>query len=104
MPRIAIVGAGRWGINHVRASVRVPDVELAMVCDASEGALRKARGFAPNAKLVRRFEDVLASDVEAVVLATPAVAHAEMACAVLAAGKHVLVEKPLALNVEDADK
>ncbi|MBK8252294.1 MAG: Gfo/Idh/MocA family oxidoreductase [Polyangiaceae bacterium] len=105
MIRVAIVGAGRWGINHVRAFARLPEVTIAAVCDIHPNALLRARTFAPSARSVHTLEEVLAApDIDAVVLATPARTHAPMAEAVLRAGKHLLVEKPLALTVADAER
>jgi predicted dehydrogenase len=103
MVRVAIVGAGRWGINHVRAFGRIPSADVRAVCDGSDAALEKAHKLVPGARLEKSYEAVLAApDVDAVVLATPAKDHAHMALAALAAKKHVLVEKPLALRGEDA--
>ncbi len=102
--KVAVVGAGAWGINHVRAFERAKGAELVMVCDASEDALKRAKSIAPNAKLGRDLSDALTNaDVEAVVLATPAPVHAEQTVAALAPGRHVLVEKPLALRASDAE-
>ncbi len=104
MVRVAVVGAGAWGMNHVRAMSRAKDADLVMVCDSSEGARARAATLAPRARLGHGFEEALAAaDVDAVVLATPAKDHAEQARALLAAGKHVLVEKPLALTAADAE-
>ena len=74
-----------------------------MVCDSSEAALDRARALAPRARLAADLGDALsAADVDAVVLATSARDHAEQARTALNAGKHVLVEKPLALSAADA--
>jgi predicted dehydrogenase len=103
MVRVAVVGAGAWGINHVRAMSRAKDAELVLVCDGSESARARAAGIAPKARLCADLADVLvAADVDAVVLATPAKDHAEQARAILNANKHVLVEKPMALDAADA--
>jgi predicted dehydrogenase len=99
-----VLGAGAWGINHVRTFARAKDVELVMVCDPSEGARKKVAGIAPQAQLGKSLEDAIAAGVDAVVLATPAVSHASLAAQAANAGLHVLVEKPLGLNVAEAEK
>src|SRR5262249_22491802 len=105
MIRVAVVGAGAWGINHVRAFARTKGAELVLVCDPSEASRERARGLAPRARTAPSLEDALsAPDVDAVVLATPAVQHASHAQLALAAGKHVMVEKPLALNGAEAER
>jgi len=103
-PRIAVVGAGAWGRSHVRTFAAERSCELTWVCDPSASALAAAHDLAPHARLSERFDDVLtAADVDAVVLATPARLHAEQAARVLETGRGVLVEKPLALSVADAE-
>jgi len=102
--RVAVVGAGAWGVNHVRSFARLSGCELAAVCDHDEKNRRRAAELAPGARLYSRYEDILGdSAIDAVVLATPAVLHASQASAALAAGKHVLVEKPMALTPGDAE-
>jgi predicted dehydrogenase len=105
MIKIAVVGAGGWGINHVRTFARARDAQLVAVADPSEAAVKRASGFAPGARMSRGLDEVLAApDVDAVVLATPASAHAAHARQALEAGKHVFVEKPLALSAADAEQ
>jgi predicted dehydrogenase len=102
--RLAVVGVGAWGVNHVRAFARLKGVEVAAVCDSSAEARSRALAIAPRARAESDLATVLDDPtIEAVVLATPAVAHAAQARQALAAGKHVLVEKPLALSAGDAD-
>jgi predicted dehydrogenase len=101
--RLAVAGAGYWGINLVRAFARVPGAQLVAVCDPDERARTRAAQLAPGARLEGAFEALLgAADVDAIVLGTPAVHHAAQAQAALAAGKHVFVEKPLALTAREA--
>lgn len=105
--RVAVVGAGSWGINHVRSFARLPGCELVAVCDPDTKNRSRAANLAPGARLFDRYEDLLdegGSGLDAVVLATPAVLHAEQSLAALARGKHVLVEKPMALTARDAER
>ncbi len=104
MTKLAVVGVGAWGVNHVRAFARLKGVEVAAVCDSSPEARARAQAIAPRARAESDLAAVLADpSIEAVVLATPAVTHARHALDALAAGKHVLVEKPLALSAADAE-
>lgn len=102
--RVAVAGCGYWGINHVRVFTNLSGAELRAVCDPDEAPRRRAQAIQPAASAVADFDELLAApDVDAIVLATPARLHAAQALAALAAGKHVLVEKPLALSLADAE-
>jgi UDP-2-acetamido-3-amino-2,3-dideoxy-glucuronate N-acetyltransferase len=97
--RIAVVGAGYWGKNLVR-NFHALNV-LQAVCDSNEVALNRIRQDYAVAT-TQDFEAILRdSQVDAVVIATPAAQHYELAVRCLRAGKHVFVEKPLALRVEE---
>jgi predicted dehydrogenase len=90
------------GRNHVRLLSSLPGAELVGVYDprpeAAEAAAREH-----GARVFPRLED-LAGEIEAAVVAAPTVAHAEMGCALLDRGLHVLIEKPLAASLEEADR
>ncbi len=102
--RLAVAGTGYWGINHVRAFSRQKGCTLTALCDPDARALDRAAQFAPQARRYATVEELFGDGgVDAVVLATPAVAHAAQAQAALAAGKHVFVEKPMALSTADAE-
>ena len=103
--RIAVIGAGAWGINHVRALVGEPRCEVAAIVDPDTRARARAAPLAPNARALETSVGVLADPgIDAVVIAAPARTHAHLACAALEARKHVLVEKPLALTLADAEE
>ena len=99
----ALIGAGYWGKNIARnlADLGV----LHTLCDASEETLKKAKeqyeDVAVTADISKVFND---NDIGNVFIAAPAVMHYELAKAALIAGKNVFVEKPLALNVGDAEE
>lgn len=99
--RTAVVGAGYWGRNLVRNFAGLPQADLVRVIDASEDVQERTRSQYPGTEVTADFEDALKDDVEAVVLAVPAEAHAPLAKRVLEAGKHVFVEKPLTLSPAD---
>jgi predicted dehydrogenase len=105
MTRVGVVGLGYWGPNLARNFDRLPDAELAWLCDASGDALeRLARAF-PSARTTASLEDLLGDEsLDAVALATPVSTHAELARRVLEAGKNCFVEKPLGQSVEEAER
>lgn len=98
---VAVIGCGYWGKNLVRNFAQLG--ALAAVCDTDQETARQlSRTY--NVP-VRRCEELLADPgLEGVVIAAPAVQHATLARAALEAGKHVFVEKPLALSVEEAEQ
>ncbi|WP_020107891.1 Gfo/Idh/MocA family protein [Nocardia sp. 348MFTsu5.1] len=100
---VAVVGAGYWGPNLVRNFRASPDWDLVAVCDLDEQRARKVIGPRSTVVAESSFERLLErDDIDAVAIATPAQTHASLAMAALEAGKHVLVEKPLAPSVIDA--
>jgi predicted dehydrogenase len=99
---VAVVGLGYWGRNLLRTFANLPIARVTGLCDLDPGQVAKfapdhpgARGGTDYAELLRR------ADVDAVALATPPSRHHAMALAALEAGKHVWVEKPLAMTVAD---
>ena len=100
---VAVVGFGYWGPNHVRVFTENQDSELLMLCDKSASRLASAQRRYPSLLCTPRFEDALADPrVQAMVIATPVSTHFELARRALEAGKHVLVEKPLATSSREA--
>lgn len=102
---IAVVGLGYWGPNRLRALMEVPDVALRYICDLDQNRLQRFEQRYPGAKATTSFAQLLdASELDAIVIATPVFTHYELACAALEAGKHVFVEKPLASSSADAEE
>ncbi|MCB1381466.1 MAG: Gfo/Idh/MocA family oxidoreductase [Notoacmeibacter sp.] len=100
-PRIAVMGCGYWGSNHIRTLKGLG--ALHAVSDANAA---RAEGFASeNECLAIAPDDIFArDDIDAVVMALPPQFHAETAIRAVEAGKDVLVEKPIALSVADAER
>jgi predicted dehydrogenase len=101
--RIAVVGCGYWGAKHIRVLSSLPQVEQVVAVDqnvASTAAL--ARSFPGLVTAVDIHEAIPL--IDAAIIATPPRTHAPLALGLLRAGKHVLVEKPMATSVSDAEE
>lgn len=100
---IALVGFGYWGPNLARNLSSLAGSRWRYVVDVCEDRRARAAGLYPQVTVTDDLDVVLAdSEVSAVILATPASTHAHLARRVLAEGRHVFVEKPLALSTKDA--
>lgn len=99
-PRIGIAGAGPWGRNIVRNCAEAG--VLAAICDESDATLESLAREYRGVRTTRDYERFLDLPLDAVVVAAPARRHCEMALAAIERGKHVFVEKPFALRLEDA--
>lgn len=94
--RFAVIGYGYWGPHLARNLAHLPVGCLTHVVDTSTDRRQMAKREHPGACVTARIDDVLGSDVDAVIVATPISTHYALAQAALECGKHVLVEKPLA--------
>ena len=107
--KVAIIGCGRIALNHVKA-VEANGLELAALCDVApgkaEGLLERAAWGGPAPKMCEDYEKMLDEnpDVELVAIATESGEHARIALDCIDAGKHLIVEKPIALSMADADE
>ncbi|HSV66364.1 MAG TPA: Gfo/Idh/MocA family oxidoreductase [Mycobacteriales bacterium] len=102
---MAVVGAGYWGPNLVRNAQATPGLRLEYLCDLDVERARRVLGGYSTVRVTGSLEEVLTDPaVQAVAVATPAGTHYEVASAALEAGKHVLVEKPLASSYADGAK
>jgi len=103
MPKIAVIGAGSWGRNLVRNHAELGALRL--VCDSNELVLAQLKTQYPQIETCLSPADVFsARDIQGVVIATPAETHFSLARECLLAGKHVYVEKPLALSDVDGEE
>ena len=94
---VALVGLGHWGPNLARNLAILDGATLHTLCDTRPERLERLRRQYPGTRTTTDFESVLADDtVHGVVLATPVATHYDLAKRALSAGKHVLIEKPLA--------
>ncbi|MFL5959569.1 MAG: Gfo/Idh/MocA family protein [Gaiellaceae bacterium] len=101
--RVGQVGLGYWGRNLARNFDDLTD--LRWLCDASESLREEFAGRYPNARMTDNFNEMVSSgDVDAVVIATPVPTHYPLARSALAAGLHVFVEKPPAMQATEMEE
>jgi predicted dehydrogenase len=102
---LAVIGAGYWGPNLVRSALATPEFNLQWLCDLDIDRARRVVGAQSTVAATSSFDEVLADpEVAAVAIATPAATHFDLVRAALEAGKHVLVEKPLAPTLDEGRK
>lgn len=104
--RAGIIGVGHWGPNVARNVAQHPRAELTWVCDRDKEALERIRGgLTAKCPCTADSRDLLEDDnLDAIVIATPSATHFGLAKAALEAGKHVLCEKPLAVETAEAEE
>jgi predicted dehydrogenase len=99
---VGIAGYGYWGPNLARNLAALPGVKLAAICDKDPERLLHARRTQPQAKVFSNFSEFLDDGgMDALVIATPVSTHHALAMAGLGAGKHLLVEKPMATSAAE---
>lgn len=104
MINVAVIGAGYWGVNYVRLFHELTTAKLVAVCEGDPARAAVVRQRFPLVSVTESIDEVLANRwVDAVIVATPASTHHNVAKAALIAGKHVMVEKPLTTSVADAE-
>jgi myo-inositol 2-dehydrogenase/D-chiro-inositol 1-dehydrogenase len=102
--RFGLIGFGAWGRHHAQAIADLPGLHLAAIACATTETADAARSAYPSARVTRDWREVLGMrDVDVVDVVTPNRMHAEVAIAALRAGKDVLLEKPMAITVEECD-
>lgn len=103
---VAIVGCGGITLqNHLPGLALCPDTKVTALCDTDAATLERARQQTGVQNVSTRYEEIVRrDDVQAVIIATPNFTHAPIALAAIAAGKHVLCEKPIAMTAAEAEE
>jgi predicted dehydrogenase len=105
MIKVGVIGYGYWGPNLVRNFMAAPGSAVKMVCDLREERLSSLGKLYPAIKTCSDARELIGDpQIDAVVIATPISSHFDLAMSALQAGKHVLVEKPLAARSDHARK
>lgn len=102
---VGVIGLGYWGPNLVRAFSELPQADLRVCADVDQARTARIAARYPGVKTTTDVGTVLDNaDIDAVVIASSAVTHYDMGRQALLAGKHVFIEKPLALNKAEAEE
>lgn len=106
MLKLAQIGIGNWGRNLLRNFAALSEAQVTICCDQNKKVLEGIKAQYNNKiKVTTRFDDILEDPgIDAVVVATLPQTHAHFAVKALSSGKHVFVEKPLSLDIADAEK
>ena len=103
--KVAIIGAGRWGFNHVRTANSIIDPKNITVFDSRPEIKQKISELNSEINFTTNFDDILNDQsIKAAIIATPAETHFEIAKKCLESGKNLLVEKPITLFSEEAEE
>jgi myo-inositol 2-dehydrogenase/D-chiro-inositol 1-dehydrogenase len=95
-----LIGYGAWGSHHARVIAAHPEAALVAVAARSEATRAKALEDHPACRVFADYRELLACDLDAVAVVLPSHLHFEVSRAVLASGRHLLLEKPMALSIE----
>src|SRR5439155_21458102 len=99
--RVGVIGYGYWGPNLVRNFIEVPAAQVVAVADLNEERLAQVRLRHPQLSVTKDADELInAEDIDALVIATPPMSHFPLTMKALEAGKHVLVEKPVATDTD----
>lgn len=101
--KVAVIGSGKWGINHVKTAVSLLGPGNVTVCDTFSAAEEKVKAVSGDISFTDNLDTVLSdTNIQGVIIATPAETHFEIATQLLSSGKNVLVEKPITLLSAEA--
>ncbi|HET9959204.1 MAG TPA: Gfo/Idh/MocA family oxidoreductase [Polyangiaceae bacterium] len=103
LPRVGALGVGWIGASRLAALSQSGQAEIVGICDPNPEACEKARACAPSARIVQSYDELLALDLDAVVIATPSGLHAEQCLRAFDRGVAVFCQKPLTRSSEEAE-
>jgi myo-inositol 2-dehydrogenase / D-chiro-inositol 1-dehydrogenase len=102
--KFGLIGFGAWGKFHAGAIAKTAGAELAAIAATSEASCAAAREAYPNADVFSDYRELVGRhDIDVVDVVVPSYLHHDIAAAVLSAGKHLLLEKPMALSIGECD-
>ena len=102
---VAVVGVGYWGPGLVRNFLKIPEVNMSIICDLDRKKLEKFSREYKSIKTTTNFQKIIRDKSIAIVaIATPTSTHYELAKKALSAGKHVLIEKPFTKSLAEAQE
>ena len=102
--RIGLIGCGYWGPKLLRNFQSLESSKAIYACDLRQNVLDEIKRAYPGIRTTTDYRDLLRSDIDAMVIATPVSTHYRLASEALAMGKHVLVEKPMASSSSECEK
>ena len=101
--KIGIIGCGYWGQNLIRNFNNIDEVDLYYICDIDEAKIMQIKTNYPNIKTTIDYQQILRDpEINAVVIALPVFKHYQIAKDALLSDKHVLIEKPMTANIQEA--
>jgi len=100
--KIGVIGCGYWGPNLIRNFVEIPNSDVVAVADLDEKRLSFIQSRFPQINLTRDYHDLFSMELDAIAIATPPATHFKIAKECLEKNIHVLVEKPMTLDSQDA--
>src|SRR6202521_5119124 len=102
--RVGLVGAGYIGEFHARAIQRIANARIVGIADVVADRAKELAARVPVPDIFPTIEDMISKGVDVIHVLTPPRSHAQLAITALENGCHVLVEKPLAMNVDEVDR
>ncbi len=100
--KIAVIGAGRWGINHVKTAFSLIEGKNIYVCDRNNLVEQKIKAVSEEINFTTDYNSILSNnEISCIIISSPAETHYSVCKDMLYAGKHVLVEKPITLHLEE---